>query len=29
VFSDPNAIAMVVDTDKPRSDGYYRRVTGC
>jgi len=29
LFGDPKAIVMVVDTDKPRSDGYYRRITGC
>jgi branched-chain amino acid transport system substrate-binding protein len=29
LFSDPKAIAMVVDTDKPRADGYYKRITGC
>lgn len=29
LFGDPNAIAMVVETDKPRADGYYRRITGC
>jgi branched-chain amino acid transport system substrate-binding protein len=29
LFGDPKAIVMVVDTDKPRADGYYRRVTGC
>jgi branched-chain amino acid transport system substrate-binding protein len=29
LFGDPSAIAMVVDTDKPRADGYYHRITGC
>jgi hypothetical protein len=29
LFGDPKAIVMVVDTDKPRSDGYYRRITDC
>lgn len=29
LFGDPKAIAMVVETDKPRADGYYRRITGC
>ena len=29
LFSDPKAIAMVVETDKPRADGYYHRVSGC
>jgi ABC-type branched-subunit amino acid transport system substrate-binding protein len=29
LFSDPSSIVMVVDQDKPRSDGAYRRITGC
>jgi ABC-type branched-subunit amino acid transport system substrate-binding protein len=29
MFSDPRATVMVVDTDKPRSDGQYHRVTQC
>jgi len=29
VFSDPNAIGMVAETDKPRADGYYKRISGC
>ncbi len=29
LFSDPKAIAMVVETDKPRADGYYKRISGC
>ena len=29
LFSDPKAIVMVVDTDQPRADGAYRRITGC